>query len=321
MNMPVCRIAAVVTVIALTTSGLSRADEVTYLYTNPQGTVLAEADAQGNVTQAFDYRPYGAQALGIPLEGPGYTGHVNDADTGLVYMQARYYDPEIGRFLSRDPAGISVGDTFGVNRYVYANNNPHGYVDPDGEAIQALWGAPIGALVEIGAQKLVNPRADINWKSVGVSTVLGAATGGIGSVARTAAIRGSISASQAVGRTAMANAALAAAGSAADSSVNDQSPNSLKMVTAAATGGVLSFGAAKLANADLIYLQRIGSSPVTSPEGIGGHVATTTWPTVPAQMGQPLVSVAAGHVQDLVGSITQKKVDIEIDKAMNIKND
>ena len=41
--------------------------------------------------------------------GPGYTGHVNDPDTGLVYMQARYYDPGWGGFLSVDPVGAESG--------------------------------------------------------------------------------------------------------------------------------------------------------------------------------------------------------------------
>jgi RHS repeat-associated protein len=108
-------------------SALAGTPTVTYIYTDPQGTPLAETDAQGNVTATFDYRPYGSQALGTPPKGPGYTGHVNDPDTGLVYMQARYYDPEMGRFLSVDPlTSTSAG------RYQYANDNPYRYVDPDG---------------------------------------------------------------------------------------------------------------------------------------------------------------------------------------------
>jgi RHS repeat-associated protein len=94
--------------------------KVTYVYTDPQGTPLAEADANGNITATFDYKPYGGQAMGTPPTGPGYTGHVNDPDSGLVYMQARYYDPSIGRFLSRDPAGQKAG----FNDYAYVVNNP-----------------------------------------------------------------------------------------------------------------------------------------------------------------------------------------------------
>jgi uncharacterized protein RhaS with RHS repeats len=67
----------------------AQTSKVTYVYTDPQGTPLAEADANGNITATFDYRPYGSIALGTAPNGPGYTGHVNDTDTGLIYMQAR----------------------------------------------------------------------------------------------------------------------------------------------------------------------------------------------------------------------------------------
>jgi len=106
---------------------------VTYVYTAPQGTPLAEADASGNITATFDYAPYGSQALGTPPDGPGYTGHVNDPESGLVYMQARYYDPATGRFLSTDPVEHSAGALLGFNRYDYASNNPIANVDPNGK--------------------------------------------------------------------------------------------------------------------------------------------------------------------------------------------
>ncbi|NQZ05636.1 MAG: hypothetical protein HRT35_00605, partial [Algicola sp.] len=60
----------------------------------------------------------------------GYTGHQWDDDSGLNYMQARYYDPLLGRFLSNDPVGFSNIHNF--NRYTYANNSPYRYVDLDG---------------------------------------------------------------------------------------------------------------------------------------------------------------------------------------------
>lgn len=114
--------------------GLAHAQsgKVTYVYTDPQGTPLAEADANGNITATFDYRPYGSQALGSPPAGPGYTGHINDPEIGLVYMQARYYDPQAVRFLSVDPIAVGEGDVFGFNRYDYAQNNPIMHIDPDG---------------------------------------------------------------------------------------------------------------------------------------------------------------------------------------------
>ena len=112
----------------------AQTDTVTYVYTDPQGTPLVQADASGNVIAKYDYTPYGNSiaSLGAAPNGPGYTGHVNDPETGLVYMQARYYQPT-GRFLSPDPVEPSAGNVYGFNRYAYANNNPIINTDPTGE--------------------------------------------------------------------------------------------------------------------------------------------------------------------------------------------
>ncbi len=132
---------ACVTFVLLAFAGLTHAAETpTYYYTDQQGTVLATTDAAGNVLTTTDYRPYGAVARGAPEEGPGYTGHVNDTDTGSVYMQARYYGPAVGRFLSIDPMPPNPGDIYGFNRYGYAGNNPTTQVDPDGrQCAQCLY--------------------------------------------------------------------------------------------------------------------------------------------------------------------------------------
>lgn len=111
---------------------LAAPETVTYVYSDLQGTVLAEADEIGNVTAQFDYRGFGRSVLGGSPNGPGYAGHVNEADTGLVYMQARYYDPDIGRFLSPDPVWADDATGANFNRYWYANNNPVKFIDPDG---------------------------------------------------------------------------------------------------------------------------------------------------------------------------------------------
>jgi len=116
------------------------AEKVTYYYTNEQGTVLATTDETGAILTVADHSPYGARVLGTPEQGPGYTGHVNDADTGLVYMQQRYYDPVVGRFLSIDPVMPVAGQIMTFGRFSYANNNPVRNVDPDGR--QATMGMP-----------------------------------------------------------------------------------------------------------------------------------------------------------------------------------
>ncbi|NMR27968.1 RHS repeat-associated core domain-containing protein [Pseudoalteromonas sp. NEC-BIFX-2020_015] len=74
-------------------------------------------------------RPFG-ESIEAPKDDVGYTGHKFDTDLGLSYMQARYYDPVIGRFYSNDPIGFR--DVHSFNRYAYANNNPYKYIDPDG---------------------------------------------------------------------------------------------------------------------------------------------------------------------------------------------
>jgi len=109
---------------------LSRAaGATTYYHTDALGSPVAETDAAGAVVKRRAYRPWGAPVTGSYEQGPGYTGHVTDALTGLSYMQQRYYDPVAGRFLSTDPVPASPGS---FNRYWYANNNPYRNVDPDG---------------------------------------------------------------------------------------------------------------------------------------------------------------------------------------------
>lgn len=76
------------------------------------------------------YRPYGESIEGA-TDDIGYTGHKFDTDLNLSYMQARYYDPVIGRFYSNDPVGYR--DVHSFNRYAYANNNPYAYTDPTGK--------------------------------------------------------------------------------------------------------------------------------------------------------------------------------------------
>jgi RHS repeat-associated protein len=125
-----CRVAGIALV--LTGMQCQAAEVVTYYYSNPQGTVLVRADQTGQVLSENDYRPYGGRVLGVSEHGPGYAGHVEDPESGLSYMQARYFDPDSGRFLSIDPTAAAPGNVFGVGRYSYANSNPIKNFDPNG---------------------------------------------------------------------------------------------------------------------------------------------------------------------------------------------
>lgn len=137
--MGIRRFLVILVLILVAPTGLAAPTEtITYYYTDAQGTPLMKTDAQGNVLAVLDYKPYGDQVLGTNASGPGYTGHVSDDDTGLVYMQARYYDPEVGRFLSIDPNTPSAGNIYTFNRASYANNNPIANIDPDGRVVTSL---------------------------------------------------------------------------------------------------------------------------------------------------------------------------------------
>lgn len=106
---------------------------VEYIHTDALGSPVAVTNASGQVIERREYEPYGRQLVPTALSnGPGYTGHVSDAATGLTYMQQRYYDPIIGRFLSVDPVTAYSSPGVNFNRYWYANNNPYKFVDPDG---------------------------------------------------------------------------------------------------------------------------------------------------------------------------------------------
>jgi RHS repeat-associated protein len=126
----------------VTTNTAPGVEVVTYIHTDGLGSPVARSDANGNLIAGSRtrYEPYGATSFGA-IPTIGFTGHVNDANTGLVYMQQRYYDPVAGRFLSTDPVLTDgkTGDQF--NRYAYANNNPYKYIDPDGRIAETPWDA------------------------------------------------------------------------------------------------------------------------------------------------------------------------------------
>jgi RHS repeat-associated protein len=99
------------------------------------GVILEEAGEQ-------HYHAFGSSIEG-EIDDAGYTGHKFDTDLGLTYMQARYYDPMIGRFYSNDP--LDFRDVHSFNRYSYVNNNPYKYYDPTGLATEIrLRAVPLG---------------------------------------------------------------------------------------------------------------------------------------------------------------------------------
>ena len=111
-----------------------------YQHTDALGSPIAVTNTAMTVLETSEYEPYGQLVNKALFDGPGYTGHVQDAATGLTYMQQRYYDPGIGRFLSSDPVTAHEKPGHNFNRYWYANNNPYKLVDPDGRNAVAFIG-------------------------------------------------------------------------------------------------------------------------------------------------------------------------------------
>lgn len=109
----------------------SKGHVVEYYHVDALGSVVAMSDAHGDALSTRAYEPYGHE-FAESQDGPGYTAHVSDPGTGLVYMQQRYYDPTIGRFLSVDPVAANPDTGASFSRYIYAANNPYRFTDPDG---------------------------------------------------------------------------------------------------------------------------------------------------------------------------------------------
>ncbi|MEL1264785.1 RHS repeat-associated core domain-containing protein [Pseudoxanthomonas putridarboris] len=113
--------------------GTARAQVVVeYIHTDALGSLVAVTNQAGEVIERYDYEPYGAMIGRPAYQGIGYTGHVQDAATGLTYMQQRYYDPICGCFLSVDPVTAYDDPVNYFHRYRYAGNNPYKFTDPDG---------------------------------------------------------------------------------------------------------------------------------------------------------------------------------------------
>lgn len=125
------------------------ADSASYSIYDKNGQLLLTDGSQG-VTRYIYLGPQLIARVGNTAaieDKPGYTGHLEDDDLQLTYMQQRYYDPVIGRFYSNDPVGFSASNPMMFNRYAYANNNPYRYTDPDGRSALVLEGIKDGVII------------------------------------------------------------------------------------------------------------------------------------------------------------------------------
>jgi len=156
-----------------------------YFYiTNMQGDIIELVDISGNTVVKYKYDSWGNivyqydSGLGIDDINPfRYRGYYFDIETGLYYLQSRYYNPEVGRFISADGLVGSLGNISSHNMYTYCANNPVMYLDPSGESF-------IGILATIGLGALIGGisgfiAAAINGDDLGAGFLSGAISGAI----------------------------------------------------------------------------------------------------------------------------------------------
>lgn len=104
-----------------------------WIHADHQGSVRVVTDATGAEVQREEFRAYGGslESSGVQAQSRTFIGERTD-ETGLVYLHARYYDPEAGRFLS--PDALTPGERIvGLNRYAYGFDDPVNWVDRNGQ--------------------------------------------------------------------------------------------------------------------------------------------------------------------------------------------
>jgi len=182
------------------TNGLSSASTLWYAF-DERGNVSQRTGGNGAVLSTDLYDGFGKQRSGAAdvFGFGGQAGYYTDVETGLILCTNRHYDPQQGRFLTRDPLGYGGG----INLYSYTGNNPVNRMDPDGtdsldNAIMAVaitsggieggiqggaLGAAGGTLLEPGGGTLVGGAAGV-YAGAGFGAAIGAGVGGLVVAAR-----------------------------------------------------------------------------------------------------------------------------------------
>ena len=167
-----------------------------YFRKNIFGDIIAIYDNFGNLQCRYVYDAWGNHKvfnaygveIGTDVINIGninpirYRGYYWDSEFNLYYLQSRYYDPALGRFISSDDVGyLEPKSVVGLNLYAYCGNNPIAYVDPEGKSLTLLLiGFLVGALVG-GVTSLINEVSEKGWENVNVGKVIvDSLIGGVG---------------------------------------------------------------------------------------------------------------------------------------------
>lgn len=145
--------------------------ETNWYLSDRLGTIRQIANQLGNLINELDYSSFG-QILNQtnPIDGSRltFTGREYDAETGLYYYRARYYDPDLGRFISQDPLGFAGQD---ANLYRYVSNNPINATDPSGMVALLEYGSILKTQV-LGASGTVSGAIIGGLQGFGVTSLL-----------------------------------------------------------------------------------------------------------------------------------------------------
>jgi RHS repeat-associated protein len=101
-----------------------------YYHADGLGSITGLSNSSGSIVQTYSYDSFGNMTATGNIRQPfTYTGREYDHATEMYFYRARYYDPKVGRFVTKDPIGFDGGD---VNLYAYVSNDPINWIDPDG---------------------------------------------------------------------------------------------------------------------------------------------------------------------------------------------
>ena len=128
-----------------------------------------------------------------------YRGYYQDVETGFYYLQSRYYDPVIGRFINADLpeyAALSATDITGTNLFAYCKNDPINHADEDGEWLNLVIGAVVGGVISGVMAGISSYKATgkVDWGSVAINAASGAASGLVAATGLGPLVQGGISA-------------------------------------------------------------------------------------------------------------------------------
>jgi RHS repeat-associated protein len=134
-----------------------------YTFTGEQNHVVALFDGSGNAAGSSGYDAWGVRTAHTGTEiGYGYTGERQDPVTGLVYLRARWYHPQLGRFLTVDHYAAASTDPRTLHRYVYASDNPLNHLDPSGQQDFTIQ----GQMEAVSIDSVLNSISDVLYACV-----------------------------------------------------------------------------------------------------------------------------------------------------------